>query len=113
MLSVILAILAIVIWVFFGAIKFLVTFAIFADLNTRFLQAILLNLFFLKLRQKFVAKFCYSLQSLMNLLFLLYLLYFYTFLTVHLIFFAKIAKKICYQNLATVFNPGHKWRARR
>ena len=36
----------------------------------------LLNLFLLKLRQTWVAKFCYSLQSLLNLLFLLYLLFF-------------------------------------
>ena len=32
--------------------------------------------FLLKLRQTWVAKFCYSLQSLLNLLFLLYLLFF-------------------------------------
>ena len=73
---VILAILAIVIWVFFGAIKFLVTFAIFVDLNTRFLQAISIKPIFLKLRQKFVGQFCYILQCLLNLLFLLYLLFY-------------------------------------
>ena len=60
---------------FFGAMKFLVTFAIFVDLNTRFLQAISIkSLFLLKARQTFEAKFCYSL--LQNLLFQLHLLYF-------------------------------------
>ena len=61
---------------FFGAMKFLVTFAIFVDLNTRFLQAISIkSLFFLKVRQTFEAKFCYSLESLLNLLFQLHLLF--------------------------------------
>ena len=96
---------------FFGAIKFLVTFAIFLD----FCKQFLLNIFLLELRQKFVAKFCYSLQSLLNLLFLLCLR---CFLHISDSFFnsffvAKIAKTICYEIFATVFDPGHKWRATR
>ena len=53
---VILAILAIVIWVLFGAIKFLVTFAIFEDLNTRFLQAISIKPIFAKIATKICSK---------------------------------------------------------
>ena len=41
---------------FFGAIKFLVTFAIFADLNTRFLQAISIKPIFSKIATKICSK---------------------------------------------------------
>ena len=51
-----LVILAIVIWVFFGAIKFLVTFAIFEDLNTRFLQAISIKPIFSKIATRICSK---------------------------------------------------------
>ena len=50
-------------------------------------------------------------------IFAIFAIFFYTFLTVHLIlfffFFAKIAKTICYEIFATVFDPGHKWKATR
>ena len=92
-LSVILAILAIVIWVFYGAIKFLVTFAIFADLNTRFLQAISIKPIFSKIATKFVAKFQFAIL-------VEYLLFFlYISDSSFNFFFAKIAKKICYQDV--------------
>ena len=41
---------------FFGAIKFLVTFTIFADLNTRFLQAISIKPIFSKIVTKICSK---------------------------------------------------------
>ena len=41
---------------FFGAIKFLFTFAIFADLNTRFLQAISIKHIFAKTATKICRK---------------------------------------------------------
>ena len=97
---------------FFGAIKFLVTFAIFADLNTRFLQAISIKPIFSKIATKICSKVLLQFAILVEfVIFAIFVIFFHTFLTVQLIFFAKIAKKICCQNLATVFNPGHKWRS--
>lgn len=99
---------------FFGAIKFLVTFAIFADLNTRFLQAISIKHIFAKIATKICSKVLLRFAILVEFVIsAIFAIFFYTFLTVHLILFAKIVKTICYQIFATEFNPGHKWRATR
>ena len=103
---------------FFGAIKFLVTFAFFADLNTRFLQAISVEHIFAKIATKICSKVFLQFAILVEfVIFAIFVIFFYTFLTVHLIlfffffffFFAKIIwKTICYRTFATVFGPGHK-----
>ena len=62
---------------FFGAIKFLVTFAIFADLNTRFLQAISIEHIFAKIATEICSQVLLQFAILVE----------FTFLTVHLIFF--------------------------
>ena len=86
---VIFAILAIVIWVFFGATKFHVTFAIFADLNTRFLQAISIKPIFSKIATRICSKVLLQFAILVKCYFRYICYFFYTFLTVHLIFFCQ------------------------
>ena len=112
---VILAILTIVFFsvFFFVAMKFLVTFAIFADF-LRFLQAISIKHIFAKLRQIAIVVFRHFAILLEFFLFLLYLLFFlYISDSSFNFFFTKIAKTVCYQIFARVFNPGHKRRATR
>ena len=96
---------------FFGAIKFLVTFAIFLD----FCKQFLLNIFLLKLRQKFCSKvllqFAILVEFVIFAIFAIFL--FISDSSFNSFFVAKIAKTICYEIFATVFDPGHKWRATR
>ena len=98
----------------FVAMKFPVTFAIFADFF-RFLQAISIKHIFAKIATKICEQSFYTVCN--SLLILLFLPYFPFFLFISdssfNFSFAKIAKTICYQIFATVFNPGHKRRAKR
>ena len=101
---------------FFVAMKFLVTNMRFLQAFLRFLQAISVehnSVCLLKLRQKFVRKVLLQLAILIEFVIFAIFALFSTFLTVRFIFCAKIAKTICYQIFATVFNPGHKWRPTR
>ena len=94
--------------------KFLVTFAIFADFFL-FLQAISINHIFAKIatktcEEKNLLRFAILIEF---VIFAIVAIFSTHFLTVRLIFFAKITKTICYQIFATVFNPRHKRRATR
>ena len=91
---VILAILTIVSFsvFFFVAMKFLVTFAIFADF-LRFLQAISIKHIFAKLRQIAIVVFRHFAILLEFFYFCFICYFFYTFLTVPLIFFLPKLRK--------------------
>ena len=91
---VILAILTIVFFsvFFFVAMKFLVTFAIFADF-LRFLQAISIKHIFAKLRQIAIVVFRHFAILLEFFYFCFICYFFYTFLTVSLIFFYQNCEK--------------------
>ena len=111
---VILAILAIVIWVFFCCNEISRYSCDFCRLFFYFCKQFLLNIFLLKLRQKSVRKVLPQFAILMEfVIFAIFAIFSIHFLTVRLIFFAKITKTICYQIFATVFNPRHKRRATR
>ena len=74
--------------------KFLVTFAIFADSDTRFLQAISIKSIFAKIATNICSKVLLQFASLVEFVIFCYICYFfYTFLTVRLIFFAKLPKQ--------------------
>ena len=78
--------------VFFLAMKFLVTFAIFAEFFF-FCKQFLLNIFLLKLREKFVSKVFLQFAILVDFVIFAICHFFYSFLTVRLIFLLPKLRK--------------------
>ena len=88
--------------------KFLFTFAIFADLNTRFLQAISIKSIFAKIATNICSKVLLQFAVLVEfVIFAIFAIFLYVSDS-SFNFLAKIAKTICCQIFATVFNPAHK-----
>ena len=88
--------------------KFLFTFAIFADLNTRFLQAISFKSIFAKIATNICSKVLLQFAVLVEfVIFAIFAIFLYVSDS-SFNFLAKIAKTICCQIFATVFNPAHK-----